>query len=81
MTFYIVEKKTIGITELHFEKNDKKFLLCDVGGQRNERRKWENSFKDVSVVLYVLSLNDYDLLCYEDDKQTDYQKVLKFLNK
>jgi len=46
----------------------KPFILCDVGGQRNERKKWEKSFEGVSVVLFVTSLNDYDLLCYEDDK-------------
>jgi len=46
----------------------KPFILCDVGGQRNERKKWEKSFEGVSVVIFVTSLNDYDLLCYEDNK-------------
>jgi len=59
------------------------FKLVDVGGQRSERKKWINAFKDIQVVVYVFSLNDYDLLCYEDDKTnrlteslTEFEKIV-----
>jgi len=67
-TCFIVVKKTIGITDIKFELEKRPFILCDVGGQRNERKKWEKSFEGVSVVIFVTSFNDYDLLCYEDNK-------------
>jgi guanine nucleotide-binding protein G(i) subunit alpha len=60
-------KKTIGIVEMKFTFNNVLFKLVDVGGQKNERRKWENAFKGVNVVLFVASLSDYDQLMYEDD--------------
>jgi len=76
----IVEKKTIGITDIHFELEKRPFILCDVGGQRNERKKWEKSFDGVSVVLFVFSLNDYDLLCYEDDKTNRLTESLQLFD-
>jgi len=89
-THFTVEKKTIGITDIEFEVkyviNEKlthiqEFRLVDVGGQRNERKKWVNAFKDIQVVLYVFSLNDYDLLCYEDDKTNRLKESLEEFEK
>jgi GTPase SAR1 family protein len=59
--------KTIGITELSFEIDKKNFRLVDVGGQRNERSKWIKCFENVDLVLFVVSLSEYDLNCYEDN--------------
>ena len=47
----------------------KGFNLVDVGGQQNERRKWKKCFADVSILIYVASLSDYDQNCYEDSKK------------
>jgi hypothetical protein len=46
----------------------------------NWRKKWEKSFEGVSVVLFVTSLNDYDLLCYEDDKTNRLQESLSLFD-
>jgi hypothetical protein len=43
--------------------------LVDVGGQRNERRKWIHSFDDVTAVIFVTSLSEYDQKMVEDSKQ------------
>merc|ERR1712130_101456 len=45
-----------------------KFNLLDVGGQRNERKKWVRCFENVTAVLYVVALSEYDQLCYEDNE-------------
>ncbi len=61
--------KTLGIVEtrFHYKNSPSDFVLVDVGGQRTERRKWIHVFDDVTIVLYVISLSDYDLLCEEDN--------------
>jgi GTPase SAR1 family protein len=43
-----------------------KYTIIDVGGQRNERRKWIHCFDDVSVILYVVNLAGYQTVLYED---------------
>lgn len=40
--------------------------VVDVGGQRNERRKWMHCYDDSNCVLFMVSLIEYDLKCYED---------------
>jgi guanine nucleotide-binding protein G(i) subunit alpha len=60
-------RKTIGLIQVNFVFEGVKFTLFDVGGQRNERRKWANCFEGVSAVLYVACLSEYDQKCYEDD--------------
>jgi len=70
--------KTTGITEVDFDFEKSKFKLVDVGGQRNERKKWIHCFEDVSAIIFVGSLSEYDLKCYEDD-QTMRMKESLFL--
>jgi guanine nucleotide-binding protein G(i) subunit alpha len=60
-------RKTTGIVQVQFKNGEAMFKLIDVGGQRSERKKWKSVFQDVDVLIYVASLGDYDLLCYEDD--------------
>lgn len=36
------------------------FEVCDVGGQRAERRKWLPCFTDVNAVIFVAALSEYD---------------------
>ncbi len=32
------------------------FTVVDVGGQRNERRKWIHCFSDVNAIVFVVNL-------------------------
>lgn len=45
-------------------------LLIDsnsqVGGQKSERRKWIHCFEDVTSILFLVSLNGYDMSLSED---------------
>merc|ERR1719387_1554427 len=45
------------------------FRMFDVGGQRNERRKWIHCFDNVTAVIFVASLSEYDQNLYEDETQ------------
>jgi GTPase SAR1 family protein len=58
--------RTTGLIEDHFIINETRFLVCDVGGQRNERKKWIHFFDNVTAVLFVVSLSCYDEVPFED---------------
>jgi GTPase SAR1 family protein len=60
-------KPTRGIVETTFFVDGVKFILIDVGGQRNERKKWMSAFSDVTMVLFVAAINEYDQMLEEDE--------------
>lgn len=59
--------RTTGIVESHFKLSGHQFVLIDVGGQRNERKKWIHCFEGVTAVIFVASLSEYDQLLFEDN--------------
>jgi guanine nucleotide-binding protein G(i) subunit alpha len=69
--------KTTGIVEIDFMLGNTQVKLVDVGGQRNERKKWKNTFTNVSVLIYVVAISEYDQTCYEDDKTNRMEESLK----
>jgi len=44
-----------------------KFKVVDVGGQRNERKKWMHCFDDVKAILFIVSLAGYNQVLFEDN--------------
>eukprot|EP01127_Copromyxa_protea_P007517 TRINITY_DN17411_c0_g1_i1.p1 TRINITY_DN17411_c0_g1~~TRINITY_DN17411_c0_g1_i1.p1 ORF type:complete len:344 (-),score=37.89 TRINITY_DN17411_c0_g1_i1:119-1150(-) len=60
--------RTTGILETVFTYNSTPFRLIDVGGQRSERRKWLSCMTDVTAVIYLVALNDYNAVLQEDGK-------------
>jgi len=58
--------RTLGIVENTFEIEGNKFKMFDVGGQRNERKKWIHCFENVTALLFVGVLSEYDQVLYED---------------
>jgi hypothetical protein len=61
---------TTSIIEYKYKINGTYFLFVDVGGQRSERRKWINCFENVSSLLFVASLHDYDLCLSVDEARS-----------
>lgn len=59
-----------------FILNGIKFLLIDVGGQRNERRKWINCFEEVKAILFVVGISEYDQVLFEDESINRLQESL-----
>jgi len=60
--------RTTGIVENTFEIDGNQFKMFDVGGQRNERKKWIHCFENVTAVLFVAAASGYDQVLYEDEK-------------
>jgi len=60
--------KTNSVVEFEFKDQDKAFRLVDVGGQRNERKKWIHCFEKVTAVIFVASLADYDQTLIENSE-------------
>jgi len=58
--------RTTGIVETTFQLEGNTFRLLDVGGQRNERKKWFHCFEHVTAVIFVAAINEYDQVLYED---------------
>jgi len=69
--------RTTGVHETNFEIEKTRFKLVDVGGQRNERRKWIHCFSDVTAVLFVCSLSEYDQKLGEDETVNRMHESLK----
>jgi len=59
--------RTTGIVENDFEIDNNRFKMFDVGGQRNERKKWIHCFENVTAVLFVAAISEYDQMLYEDE--------------
>jgi GTPase SAR1 family protein len=59
--------RTTGIVENDFVIDGNQFKMYDVGGQRNERKKWIHCFENVTAVLFVAAISEYDQVLYEDE--------------
>jgi len=60
--------KTTGIVKIEFVIKKTRFRMFDVGGQRSERKKWIHCFDNVTTVLFIMALSEYDQLLYEDNE-------------
>ena len=61
--------RTSGIVEETYVIDGVTFVMFDVGGQRNERKKWIHCFDEVTAVIFVAAMNEYDQVLYEDATQ------------
>lgn len=69
--------RTTGIIEGNLTIDDNKFLIIDVGGQRNERKKWIHCFEGVTAVIFVAALSEYDQALFEDATTNRMTEALK----
>jgi len=74
--------RTTGISEIQFKNaTGQEFTMVDVGGQRSERRKWLHCFGDVTAVIFLVAINEYDMLLEEDNKTNRLEESLKLFSK
>jgi guanine nucleotide-binding protein G(i) subunit alpha len=72
--------KTSGMTEFSFSIDDYRFKVIDVGGQRNERRRWIHCFEDVTAVIFVASLAEYDQQLVEQEGVNRMEESLRLFD-
>lgn len=58
--------KTTSIIETIFYIDRSPFKFIDIGGQRNERRKWIHCFNGVTAILFIVAISAYDQTLFED---------------
>lgn len=58
--------RTSGIVTERYIIDQTEFEMYDVGGQRNERKKWIHCFESVTAVIFVAALSEFDQSLYED---------------
>ena len=68
--------KTTGITETTFRVGELTYRLFDVGGQRSERKKWIHCFENVTALVFLVALSEYDQMLYEDESVNRMQEAL-----
>jgi len=69
--------RTTGIVQSEFAIKGLNFCMFDVGGQRNERRKWIHCFDNVNAVVFVASLSEFDQKLYEDETKNRLDEAVE----
>jgi len=64
-----VRSPTTGIIEYPFDLDSIIFRMVDVGGQRSERRKWIHCFENVTSIMFLVALSEYDQVLVESDNE------------
>ncbi|KAI7877236.1 guanine nucleotide-binding protein subunit alpha [Lichtheimia hyalospora FSU 10163] len=68
--------KTTGITETTFNIGDLTYRMFDVGGQRSERKKWIHCFENVTAIIFLVAISEYDQVLIEDETVNRMQEAL-----
>ncbi|XP_077976254.1 guanine nucleotide-binding protein subunit alpha-14-like isoform X2 [Styela clava] len=64
-----VRVPTTGISEYPFDLDSIIFRMVDVGGQRSERRKWIHCFENVTSIMFLVALSEFDQVLVESDNE------------
>lgn len=64
-----VRAPTTGIIEYPFDLEEIRFRMVDVGGQRSERGKWIHCFENVTSIIFLVALSEYDQILFESDNE------------
>ncbi|KAI3632552.1 hypothetical protein MIR68_009658 [Amoeboaphelidium protococcarum] len=68
--------KTTGIIETTFKIDQLIYRMFDVGGQRSERKKWIHCFENVTAVIFLAAISEYDQTLIEDETVNRIQEAL-----
>ncbi|KAL0979682.1 hypothetical protein UPYG_G00188190 [Umbra pygmaea] len=75
-----VRVPTTGIIEYPFDMENVIFRMVDVGGQRSERRKWIHCFENVTSIIFLVALSEYDQVlaeCNNENRMEESKALFK----
>jgi len=72
--------RTSGIVEEVYTIDEVVFVMYDVGGQRNERKKWIHCFDSVTAVIFVAAISEFDQVLYEDADTNRMEEALNLFD-
>ncbi|XP_067272111.1 guanine nucleotide-binding protein subunit alpha-15-like isoform X2 [Pseudorasbora parva] len=67
---------TSGILDHCFTLEKMTLRIVDVGGQRGQRKKWIHCFENVTSLIFLASLSEYDQLLEENNKDNRMEESL-----
>lgn len=73
--------RTSGIVKKTIDIKGFAFTFIDVGGQRNERRKWIHCFDSVTALIFVAAISEYDQVLYEDEEVNRLKEAIVVFEK
>lgn len=62
--------------ETTFVINNITYRMVDVGGQRSERKKWIHCFENVTAIVFLVAISEYDQVLVEDPSVNRLQEAL-----
>lgn len=72
-----VRVRTSGVVKEVFKLDGIEFQIWDVGGQRNERRKWIHVFDNVQALIFFGAINEYDQKLFENNRVNRIHEALE----
>jgi len=70
-------KRTTGTNEIEFNFKGKDFRFVDVGGQKSERRHWDQIIDKPDAVVFFVSLTDWNLPTVANAKVTKLMESME----
>lgn len=77
-----VRVPTSGIVEYPFDLDSIIFRMVDVGGQRSERRKWIHCFENVTSIMFLVALSEYDQVlveCNNENRMEESKSLFRII--
>merc|ERR1712096_101404 len=62
-----VRSKTNGVYEQSVKVKGVEMIFIDVAGQRSSRKKWIGCFSDVTAVIWISALDNYNEVLFENE--------------
>lgn len=69
-------KRTTGTNEIEFTFKGKDFRFVDVGGQKSERRHWDQIIERPDAVVFFIALTDWNLPTVGNPEVTKMQEAM-----
>jgi len=68
---------TRGMSKVSFNVDNSDLTFIDVGGQRSQRRVWQEAMSETTAVVFVASLEDYMLTLEEDPEKSRLTEAIE----